>query len=76
MGMASFTEDQQIIHSEFIQLKSMFDEIRNTYQEEDSQFNTLSMGMSSDYKMAIDCGSTMIRVGSTLFGARSYNVNS
>ncbi len=74
MGMASFTEDQQIIHSEFVQLKSMFDEIRNTYQNEISQFNTLSMGMSSDYKMAIDCGSTMIRVGSTLFGARIYNV--
>ena len=74
MGMASFTEEESVISSEFQQLKSIFDELRNTYKEQTTHFNTLSMGMSSDYKKAIDCGSTMIRVGSTLFGARSYNV--
>jgi pyridoxal phosphate enzyme (YggS family) len=76
MGMASFTEDESIIRSEFQQLKSIFDELRDTYKEHSSHFNTLSMGMSSDYKIAVSCGSNMIRVGSVLFGARSYSVNS
>jgi pyridoxal phosphate enzyme (YggS family) len=76
MGMASFTEDESVIRSEFQQLKSIFDELRSTYKEHTTHFNTLSMGMSGDYKMAVDCGSNMIRIGSTLFGARNYNVNS
>jgi len=76
MGMASFTEDESIIQSEFQQLKSIFDELRNTYREYTTHFNTLSMGMSSDYKIAVSCGSNMIRVGSVLFGAREYKVDS
>jgi len=76
MGMASFTEDESVIHSEFQQLKSIFDELRSTYKEHTTHFNTLSMGMSGDYKIAISCGSNMIRVGSVLFGARNYNVDS
>ena len=73
MGMASFTADESIIQSEFQQLKSIFDELRNTYREYTTNFNTLSMGMSSDYKIAVSCGSNMIRVGSVLFGARNYS---
>lgn len=73
MGMASFTEDESIIRSEFQQLKSIFDELRDTYKEQATHFKTLSMGMSSDYKIAVACGSNLIRVGSVLFGARNYS---
>lgn len=73
MGMASFTEDVTLIKSEFQQLKSIYDELKSTYINEATHFTTLSMGMSGDYKMAVECGSTMIRVGSVLFGARVYN---
>ena len=70
MGMASFSENQDLIQSEFQQLKSTFDEIKSTYPEESASFKILSMGMSSDYKTAVACGSNMIRVGSVIFGAR------
>ena len=73
MGMASFTKDESIIRSEFQQLKSIFDELRDTYKEQATHFKTLSMGMSSDYKIAVACGSNLIRVGSVLFGARNYS---
>lgn len=69
MGMASFTDDETVIKSEFLSLKNVFDEIQKA-QVFDSAFNTLSMGMSGDYKIAIECGSTMIRVGSSIFGSR------
>ena len=70
MGMATFTNDQSIIKSEFETLKQYFDQ----YQQLDNlpQFDTLSMGMSGDYKLAIECGSTMVRVGSLIFGNRNY----
>lgn len=68
MGMATFTENQNQIKKEFLHLKSIFDKL-NT---ENLQLNTLSMGMSGDYKLAIDCGSTMIRIGSSIFGGRNY----
>ncbi|GAA4768367.1 MULTISPECIES: YggS family pyridoxal phosphate-dependent enzyme [Flavobacterium] len=69
MGMASFTENKDQIRKEFTHLKSLFDKYSqlNTHN---CQLNTLSMGMSSDYKLAIECGSTMIRVGSSIFGGR------
>jgi pyridoxal phosphate enzyme (YggS family) len=70
MGMASFSENQDLIQSEFQQLKSTFDEIKSTYPEESASFKVLSMGMSSDYQTAVACGSNMIRVGSVIFGAR------
>lgn len=68
MGMATFTNNQQILNEEFSSLKNLFDELK----EENKQFNALSMGMSGDYLLAIDKGSTMIRVGSSIFGARNY----
>lgn len=68
MGMATLTENQAKVRKEFTYLKSAFDSLK----EEQPQFNTLSMGMSGDYELAIECGSNMIRVGSSIFGERSY----
>ena len=70
MGMATFTDNQEQIKSEFTTLKSFFDKLNDNQH----QLVTLSMGMSGDYKLAIDCGSTMIRVGSSIFGSRNYIV--
>jgi hypothetical protein len=69
MGMASFTDDPDQVRREFRYLKIAFDECRNRVVHA-SDFDTLSMGMSSDYKIAVGEGSTMIRVGSMLFGER------
>lgn len=69
MGMASFTNDTNQIRTEFETLKSTFDRLKNIQQ----QMHIVSMGMSGDYPIAIDCGSTMIRVGSHIFGARNYS---
>jgi pyridoxal phosphate enzyme (YggS family) len=68
MGMASFTEDKHLIEKEFRHLKSLFDKAKTII----SSVDTLSMGMSADYELAISVGSNMIRVGSLLFGARNY----
>ncbi|MFY0601538.1 MAG: YggS family pyridoxal phosphate-dependent enzyme [Cyclobacteriaceae bacterium] len=72
MGMATFTDDKSVIESEFQGLKSLFTEIKNQAQPSNIQMEELSMGMSGDYKIAMDCGSTMIRVGSSIFGERNY----
>ncbi len=69
MGMATFTEDQDQVSSEFKKLKMVFDKLKPEFPE----FNVLSMGMSGDYKLAIAEGSSMIRVGSAVFGERSYS---
>ena len=69
MGMASFTTDKLQISKEFKTLKSNFDQLK----KQRKNLKIISMGMSGDYKLAIDCGSTMIRVGSLIFGARNYN---
>ena len=66
MGMATFTSDMDLVCREFKGLKHLFDE----YQSDFGENPTLSMGMSGDYKVAIDQGSTMIRIGSSLFGSR------
>ncbi|WP_375604995.1 YggS family pyridoxal phosphate-dependent enzyme [Flavobacterium davisii] len=69
MGMATFTDDENQIKKEFLHLKSIFD----TYKKIETanlKLETLSMGMSGDYVLAIECGSTMIRVGSSIFGTR------
>jgi len=68
MGMATFTEDQNQIKKEFQHLKSIFDSIK----EKDAlqEASTISMGMSGDYQLAIECGSTMVRIGSSIFGGR------
>jgi hypothetical protein len=69
MGMATFTENQDQIKKEFLNLKSLFDK-HQTLKTENFQLNILSMGMSGDYELAIDCGSNMVRIGSSIFGAR------
>ncbi len=69
MGMATFTDNQSQIKKEFQNLKLIFDEISNL-QTANCQLNTLSMGMSGDYQLAIQCGSTMVRIGSSIFGTR------
>ena len=68
MGMASFTEDMEKVRNEFRFLKSLFD--KYTFTIHDSPFTILSMGMSADYKIAIEEGSNMVRIGSLLFGKR------
>jgi pyridoxal phosphate enzyme (YggS family) len=69
MGMATFTENQNQIKKEFEHLKSIFDKLQNL-KTNNCQMNTLSMGMSGDYQLAISCGSTMVRIGSSIFGGR------
>ncbi len=69
MGMASFTDDMNKVRSEFKYLKSLFDKYAQL-QTANCKLQTLSMGMSSDYKIAIEEGSNMIRIGSLLFGER------
>lgn len=70
MGMATFTDDAAKIRAEFKGLKSFFDEIKAVYFADMPEFKEISMGMSSDYRMAIEEGSTMIRVGTLIFGER------
>jgi pyridoxal phosphate enzyme (YggS family) len=70
MGMATFTEDEAQITKEFTHLKAVFDSLRTLPLTNNLQPATLSMGMSGDYKIAIDCGSTMVRIGSSIFGSR------
>jgi uncharacterized pyridoxal phosphate-containing UPF0001 family protein len=71
MGMASFSVDQELLKKEFSDLKNICEEIRSLYGTDASAFNTLSMGMSGDYPLALASGSNMVRVGSLLFGHRS-----
>ena len=73
MGMASFTNDTSIIHSEFKTLKSQF-EISKKYASQNFNPTIISMGMSGDYTIAIKEGSTMVRVGSAIFGKRSCQI--
>jgi pyridoxal phosphate enzyme (YggS family) len=68
MGMATFTDDETQVKKEFEHLKSVFNDFKETY----SNMNILSMGMSGDYKIALDCGSNMVRIGSDIFGERNY----
>lgn len=69
MGMATFTENNEQIKREFLHLKSIFDQ-HNQLKTAKCQLTTLSMGMSGDYQLAIECGSTMVRIGSSIFGSR------
>lgn len=70
MGMATFTEDENQIRAEFRFLKNLFDRIQKEYFQSDASFDTLSMGMSGDYEIALQEGSNMLRVGSLIFGKR------
>ena len=69
MGMATFTDNQNQIKKEFTHLKSIFDSYQNL-KSEICNLKSLSMGMSGDYNLAIECGSTMVRIGSSIFGNR------
>ena len=69
MGMATFTDNKEQIKKEFLHLKSIFDSSKNL-KSKISNLKILSMGMSGDYQLAIECGSTMVRIGSSIFGGR------
>ena len=70
MGMATFTDDKNQVKDEFGTLKSTFDRLKESYFSANPNFKEISMGMSGDYKLAIEEGSTMVRIGSLLFGSR------
>ncbi len=70
MGMASNSNDLELVRREFKHLKNLFESIKDTYFKENENFKQLSMGMSSDYTIAIEEGATMVRIGSLLFGKR------
>ncbi len=72
MGMATFTHNEMQIQQEFRNLKHIFEQLKNTYFCQKPHFCELSMGMSKDYPIAIAEGSTMIRIGTQIFGARNY----
>jgi len=72
MGMATFTDDQVQVKAEFDSLKRLFEEIKISTLPANVRMEILSMGMSGDFELAITCGSTLIRVGSMLFGQREY----
>jgi len=72
MGMATFTDNQEQVKEEFQLLKQVFDELKKQSETQNFKPETISMGMSGDYKLAINCGSTMVRIGSSIFGNRNY----
>ena len=77
MGMASFSNDMALVKNEFKKLKQLFEQIQTSnlkFQTSNLKLQTLSMGMSSDYKIAIEEGSNMVRIGSLLFGERNYSL--
>ena len=73
MGMATYTDDENIIRGEFRRLKEIFEKLKLSVFKEKESFSTISMGMSDDYRIAIEEGSTMVRIGSSIFGVRNYN---
>jgi len=70
MGMATFTEDESVIKSDFELLSDIFRQLKEKYFRDSDRFCELSMGMSDDYKIAISAGSTLVRIGSKIFGTR------
>ena len=72
MGMATFTDDRSQVGGEFARLRNIFDNLKQRYFADDAQFDTVSMGMSGDWQLAVEKGSTQVRVGSAIFGARNY----
>ena len=72
MGMATFTDDVQEVRNEFRSLKKFFDEIKENYFSHNDAFREISMGMTDDYPIAIEEGSTLIRIGTKIFGERVY----
>ena len=72
MGMATFTKDMDIVRSEFKSLHAFFNKLKQTFFIAENNFKELSMGMSEDYHEAIEEGSTLVRIGSKIFGERQY----
>ncbi|MBU1012436.1 MAG: YggS family pyridoxal phosphate-dependent enzyme [Bacteroidetes bacterium] len=72
MGMATLTDDKEMIRKEFRYLKNCFDELKEEFYPNTTSFKEISMGMTDDYQIAIEEGSTMVRIGSAIFGARNY----
>lgn len=72
MGMATFTDNQEQIRSEFKILKTLFEKVKSDFFSSNDSFTELSMGMSDDFLIAIEEGSTLVRVGSSIFGSRNY----
>ena len=72
MGMATFTDDVREVRNEFRSLKKFFDEIKENYFSHNDAFREISMGMTDDYPIAIEEGSTLIRIGTKIFGERVY----
>jgi hypothetical protein len=70
MGMATYTDDEAHIRKEFRLLKSLFEEFKANYFAEETASKEISMGMSGDYSLAMEEGSTMVRLGTLIFGAR------
>ena len=73
MGMASFTDDSDVVRKEFRSLKVIFDELKACCFPAKDDFKEISMGMSNDYSIAVEEGSTLVRVGSRIFGQRNYS---
>lgn len=73
MGMATFTDDEKQVKREFDELHHIFDSLKAEYFADDPTFKEISMGMSGDYKIAQAAGSTMVRIGTLLFGERNYD---
>jgi hypothetical protein len=73
MGMATFTENKEQLSDEFNSLKNYSEELKEL-DSTNCNLQTISMGMSGDYTLAINCGSTMVRVGSSIFGVRNYKI--
>ena len=74
MGMATNTENTDLIRSEFHTLKNYFNNLKSKYFQQQESFKEISMGMTGDYPIAIEEGSTLVRIGSAIFGARNYNL--
>ena len=72
MGMATFIDDEDQVRREFRELKKIYTELKESFFNGNDSFKEISMGMSGDYRIAIEEGSTMVRIGSTIFGARNY----
>lgn len=70
MGMATFSDDQQLVRQEFRQLKGIFDRLKARFFVQNDQFKEISMGMSGDWEIALEEGSTLVRIGSLIFGSR------
>ena len=74
MGMATNTDDMELVRREFRTLRQYRDELKEQFFAHDDGFKEISMGMSGDYPIALEEGSTLVRVGSSIFGARNYNI--